>query len=98
MKRPTQFKIIAFLLFISCLMTHKNVWAQKIDKTQFPAEMVDFVPYNAKPVFKGTGSDTWDQKIRERGYILFGHGGYKMWYTGYNGDDTVKKYLGYATS
>jgi predicted GH43/DUF377 family glycosyl hydrolase len=29
---------------------------------------------------------------------MFEEGVYKMWYTGYNGDDTVTKYLGYATS
>ncbi|MEJ7677180.1 MAG: glycosylase [Segetibacter sp.] len=52
----------------------------------------------SNPVFKGTSTDTWDQHIRERGYIIFEDSVYKMWYTGYKGDDTVTKYLGYATS
>lgn len=60
--------------------------------------MVQFVPYEANPVFKSTATDTWDQHIRERGYIIFEDSVYKMWYTGYKGDDTVTKYLGYATS
>jgi hypothetical protein len=36
---------------------------------EFPPELVDFVPYEGNPVFAGTGEDTWDRKIRERGYI-----------------------------
>ncbi len=72
--------------------------AAKVNKVEFPDEMVKFVPYKDNPVFKATGTDTWDQKIRERGYILFEDGTYKMWYTGYNGEESVPKYLGYATS
>jgi sucrose-6-phosphate hydrolase SacC (GH32 family) len=64
----------------------------------FPKEMVEFVAYENNPVFKGTGQDTWDRIIRERGFILNDNGTYKLWYTGYNGADTVIKYLGYATS
>ena len=64
----------------------------------FPKEMVEFVPYENNPVFTGTGQDTWDRTIRERGFILNENGTYKLWYTGYNGPDTVTKYLGYATS
>ena len=36
----------------------------------FPSELVDFVTYQGNPVFAGTGKDTWDRNIRERGYIL----------------------------
>jgi predicted GH43/DUF377 family glycosyl hydrolase len=59
--------------------------------------MVNFNPYKANPVFQGTGKDTWDKLIRERGYILIEDGVYKMWYSGYTGD-SEPKYLGYATS
>ena len=59
--------------------------------------MVNFTPIENNPVFKGTGEDTWDKKIRERGYILIEDGIYKMWYTGYT-EDAEPKYLGYATS
>lgn len=85
------------LLVLSCNNQQKSA-TENPNKEEFAAEMVEFVPYKANPVFKGTGTDTWDQKIRERGYILFEDSLYKMWYTGYKGDDSVTKYLGYATS
>ena len=68
------------------------------ETTLFPAELVDFVPYEENPVFKGTGVDTWDKRIRERGYILKENGIYKMWYTGYNMEKDQVMHLGYATS
>ena len=49
----------------------------------YPDELVDFAPYEKNPVFTGTGADTWDQKIRERGFILKEDDGYHMWYTGF---------------
>jgi len=69
----------------------------------FPSKLVDFVPYAANPVFAGTGRDTWDRQIRERGYIRKEGGLWRLWYTGYNdhrGDThrTEARYLGYATS
>jgi predicted GH43/DUF377 family glycosyl hydrolase len=69
------------------------------DNSLFPHELVSFVPYEKNPLFSGTGTDTWDEKIRERGYILKEDDGYHMWYTGYRektGDQI--KLLGYATS
>jgi predicted GH43/DUF377 family glycosyl hydrolase len=65
---------------------------------KFPPEMTDFTPYQNNPVFKGTGTDTWDQKIRERGYILREKDTYYLWYTGYGGDESAEKHLGLATS
>ena len=64
----------------------------------FPHELVDFVPYEGNPVFAGTGQDTWDRSIRERGYILREGDTWHLWYTGYNDDLSDTKYLGYATS
>ena len=69
----------------------------------FPSELVDFVPYAGNPVFAGTGRDTWDRQIRERGYIFKEGNLWRLWYTGYNyhsGDahQTEARYLGYATS
>ena len=49
-------------------------------------------------MFTGTGGDTWDQKIRERGYILREDGVYHMWYTGYREEPETDMHLGYATS
>jgi len=64
----------------------------------FPPEIVDFTPRYDTAVFAGTGEDTWDSKIRERGWIMREGGEWHMWYTGYNpGSDTTMK-LGYATS
>ena len=51
---------------------------------QFPAELVDFEPYQGNPVFAGAGKDTWDRTIRERGYIIREGDTYHLWYTGYN--------------
>lgn len=65
----------------------------------FPDELIAFTPYEKNPVFTGTGGNTWDEVIRERGYILRESGGYHLWYTGYRKDaaDTTRM-LGYATS
>lgn len=64
----------------------------------FPSELVDFVPYRENPVFAGTGGDTWDAKIRERGWILREGDQYYLWYTGYNDARSDRHLLGYATS
>ncbi|NOY38130.1 MAG: glycosylase [Chlorobi bacterium] len=66
--------------------------------SDFPSALVHFKPYKGNPVFSGTGRNTWDKQIRERGFILFDEGIYKMWYTGYNEDSIKTRYLGYATS
>jgi len=71
-----------------------------INHQSFPEELVNFTSYPKNPVFSGTGENTWDQVIRERGWILLEDGVYHMWYTGYtspSGQDT-ESHLGYATS
>ena len=61
--------------------------------------LVDWKPIAENPVFSGTGRDTWDRKIRERGFILVGDDGiYHLWYTGYAGDKPPTMSLGHATS
>lgn len=69
-----------------------------VSAEDFPAELVDFVPFKGNPVFAGTGKDTWDRNIRERGYILREGGTWHLWYTGYNKDRSETIYLGYASS
>lgn len=66
---------------------------------ELPKEILEFTAYDANPVFAGTDSDTWDQMIRERGFILKEGDLYRMWYTGYtrDGEPRLLK-LGYATS
>ncbi len=72
---------------------------QPAQAQEAPFGLVDWRPIAGNPVFAGTGSNTWDRKIRERGYILMGDDGvFHLWYTGYDRDrpDTVS--LGHATS
>jgi len=64
----------------------------------FPSELVRLVPYEGNPVFAGTGRDTWDRKIRERGFILREGDTWHLWYTGYNPQRGREMHLGYATS
>ena len=92
------FILALLLLSSSCGNRQKKSTKESASSSAFPPEMVSFVPYEDNPVFSGTGKDTWDRNIRERGYILHEDGIYKMWYSGYKGKDTDPKYIGYATS
>ena len=81
--------------------TKKDVHKENIDSTSklsFDSSMVSFEAYSGNPLFSGTGGHTWDQKIRERGFILYEDSIFKMWYTGYIGTEDHAKSLGYATS
>jgi sucrose-6-phosphate hydrolase SacC (GH32 family) len=64
----------------------------------FPRELTDWVPYEKNPIFAGTGGETWDREIRERGFILREGDTWKLWYTGYDSRKSETKFLGYATS
>lgn len=70
------------------------------ENDKFPAELVSFSPYDGNPVFEGSKDSTfWDEKIRERGFILKEDSTFYLWYTGYNRQTGKKiKYLGFATS
>ena len=58
-----------------------------------------WTPIAENPVFAGTAGDTWDRKIRERGYILVDdEGTFRLWYTGYAGDRPPTMSLGLAFS
>ena len=65
---------------------------------RFPKELVDWVPHDGNPLFAGTGQDTWDREIRERGFILREGDAWRLWYTGYDSAKSEVKSLGYATS
>ncbi len=65
---------------------------------EFPAELTNWEPYSGNPLLTGTGADTWDRKIRERGYILREGDLWRLWYTGYNTPRADTMSLGYATS
>ncbi|HOF20827.1 MAG TPA: hypothetical protein PLO24_06210 [Bacteroidales bacterium] len=96
------FKILIILPLMFSVLTscrHKQKSRGKHEVSEdFPAEMVKFTPYEHNPVFTGTKENTWDRHIRERGFILFEAGLYRMWYTGYDGGGNSVKFLGYATS
>lgn len=85
------------LVFFSCSPRPRHE-AKSVDTIIFPPELVEFTPYEHNPIFTGTGTETWDRHIRERGFILAEEGIYKLWYTGYSGGDNDPKSLGYATS
>lgn len=68
------------------------------DTAQYQTEVLDFVAVDKNPVFTGTGANTWDQKIRERGFILREDGVYHLWYTGFRDEEGAEMHLGYATS
>ncbi|MDR0748007.1 MAG: hypothetical protein LBF62_00350 [Tannerellaceae bacterium] len=86
--------LVASLTFASCAGQGKQVSGPD----DFPPAMTGFIAYPDNPVFAGSGADTWDRKIRERGFILYEDGLYKMWYTGYNPEIAEEKFPGYATS
>ena len=68
------------------------------DVSTFPKALTEWVPVQEKPVFEGTGGNTWDKKIRERGWILKIGPVYHLWYTGYNDELSPNRFLGHATS
>jgi sucrose-6-phosphate hydrolase SacC (GH32 family) len=72
--------------------------ARSVESRAFPPELVSFGPPSPQPLFAGTGGDTWDRRIRERGWIMRDDGGWHLWYTGYNDARSDSRFLGYATS
>ena len=65
----------------------------------FPPDLVRWSASPANPVFTGSGDTKgWDEKIRERGWILVEDGVYHLWYTGYNDAQSPNRSLGHARS
>lgn len=89
--------IFFFLVLTGCARPASE--KTDVNTLVFPDELVRFNPSAKNPVFSGTGKDTWDKFIRERGYILREDDGYHMWYTGYRDEGGSQMLsLGYATS
>ncbi len=89
---------ILFALAVICVScAHRKPTEESSANVHVASEMVDFVAFQGNPVFKGTGENTWDEQIRERGYILKEGENYFLWYTGYKRDGKVM-HLGLATS
>lgn len=72
--------------------------AEPVASAPFPPELVDWKLAADAPVFVSGGANSWDAKIRERGWILHEGGAFHLWYTGYDGTSTGLRQLGYATS
>ncbi len=90
-------------LVVAVVATHLPIaqaeQASRDRSADFPPELVHWQPIADDPVFAAAGDGHWDQKIRERGWILRdGRGGYRMWYTDYDGTREGMKSLGLATS
>jgi len=84
----------AFLLAAAGILGTTGAWAD-----EEPWSFTAWKPVVGNPVFQGTGADTWDRKIRERGFILIDPSGtYNLWYTGYDRDKPETMSLGRATS
>jgi hypothetical protein len=90
---------LVFLLVLEILALPLASDARAPAKESPPWLFTAWAPLADNPVFTGTGRDTWDHKIRERGYILVDREGtYHLWYTGYAGDRPPTMSLGHATS
>lgn len=97
-KNLTSFVLISLFLAMSCNDPTGGSKGPESKETLFPSEIIHFIPHKSNPVFSGTGKDTWDEEIRERGYILKEEDGYHLWYTGYRKNHDKPLQLGYATS
>jgi hypothetical protein len=92
------FTRIAAALFTVVIFVTRVCAAELQSSPEFPDELVHFEPLSTNIVFSGTGTDTWDQKIRERSWIVRDGDSWRMWYNGYNPSRTPTHFLGYATS
>ncbi len=91
-------RFLWFLTLVSSAIGAVRAVAAEPAAPEFLPELVDFVPYSGNPVLAGTGKDTWDRNIRERGYILRDGDTWRLFYTGYNDARAPERFLGYATS
>jgi sucrose-6-phosphate hydrolase SacC (GH32 family) len=90
---------VGSLAFLAFFVTPQAIVATSAPAGDAPWLFVAWRPIPDNPVFAGTRRDTWDRKIRERGYILVGDDGtYHLWYTGHASDHPVTMSLGHATS
>jgi sucrose-6-phosphate hydrolase SacC (GH32 family) len=91
--------ILALLvLTIAPLVAQQSARSATSAAADFPPELVTFGSASTQPLLAGTGTDGWDRKVRERGWIMHEGGQWHLWYTGYNDDRGPAKFLGYATS
>ena len=94
MGKAMKIKGLFFLLALGLSSCQRGIAPVTLE---FPKELVQFKAISEKPVFTGTGQETWDKQLRERGFILKEGKQYHLWYTGYSPASPLKL-LGYATS
>ena len=94
MGKAMKIKGLFFLLALGLSSCQRGIAPAALE---FPKELVQFKAISEKPVFTGTGQETWDKQLRERGFILKEGKQYHLWYTGYSPASPLKL-LGYATS
>jgi hypothetical protein len=85
-------------LLTACSRSHRSSNEVVADTIVAAQEMVAFELAVQNPVFTGSGGDAWDEKIRERGFILRDDSIYHLWYTGFRDEEKARMKLGYATS
>jgi hypothetical protein len=88
--------LAALAVVLTAASTYRPTMLPTDDR--FPRELVDWIRDGRGTLFEGTGEDTWDRQIRERGFILAEPDGWKLWYTGYDWTEGREKSLGLATS
>jgi hypothetical protein len=100
MNRTPQRTLIAFtaVFLLAPPVAFQAAEAARTADPEFPPELVEFGPASEKPLLAGTGTNTWDRKMRERGWFMREEGQWHLWFTGYNDDLTDARFLGYATS
>src|SRR4051794_7754014 len=78
---PARLAVVAWLAVLATTLT-ANAAAPRLPADDTPWALVAWTPIPDNPVFTGTGKETWDRKIRERGFILVGEDGRShLWYT-----------------
>ena len=88
---------LLLIIWLSACQSNDQNQTSDIAK-HFPSELVEFKAYDQNPIFAGTGADSWDKHIRERGYILKEGEEWHLWYTGYPDGKNPAMSLGYANS
>ena len=86
------------LVFVGSPQISSRVLIAEQPVSEFPAELIHWEPYSKNPVFTAVGPGHWDEKIRERGWIIKEGDQWSLWYTGYDGTRDGQRKLGFATS
>ena len=96
MKANSFHSVVSFSCFM--LIAHALTAGDDNSKVEFPSTLTRWKAYADNPIFVGGGPGAWDERIRERGFILREGSHWHFWYTGYNLGKNDLRRLGYATS